>query len=326
MKALWVLLLLGLCPGAAADNPNPIVTTLTLFAGTPSGLWRSKDWAGTWEFVKGTGAPEGVGAVHVIVPLGPWVYLGGEGGLYFSEDFGLTWTQLFKTAPVLSLCPSRYPQADPTVFVGTPDGLLKSSDAGRHFAPTPLKGTAVLRIEWPGPALLVATGHGVLTSLDGGESFSGPGAGLPDGETVALAYSSFYSVDPVAFTGVGTEGVFRSSDGTKTWVRSGLRGHTVTDLFWLGRSLYAVTGEGLFRSEDVGESWSALAKVLGAPRKILFPLAPDSGAETLLATESGLYRSTDGGDSWQPAGLKGEAVLCIATFPALERKRNKKPK
>ena len=46
--------------------------------------------------------------------------------------------------------------------------------AGRTFAPTLLRGTRVTRIEWPGPALIVATGHGVLVSPDGG-SFLGLG-------------------------------------------------------------------------------------------------------------------------------------------------------
>ena len=63
----------------------------------------------------------------------------------------------------LSVLPSRYPQADPTIFAGTAGGLLRSPDAGAPSAPRRLSGTAVQRLEWPGPALV----HGDLAGRAG---------------------------------------------------------------------------------------------------------------------------------------------------------------
>jgi photosystem II stability/assembly factor-like uncharacterized protein len=200
----------------------PVVTTLTIFAGAAEGLWRSRDWGGTWEPVeatKGRAAPSG--AVRSIHPLGPRVYVGAERHVLVSDDFGETWTALGVPGLVLAVLPSRYPQADPTLFVGTTEGLLKSPDAGRTFDRPALAGIPVGRLEWPGPALVVATGRGVMVSMDGGASFTGPGTGLPEGAVLSIALSSFFVADPVIFAGTVADGVFRSRNGGKTWSPAG---------------------------------------------------------------------------------------------------------
>jgi hypothetical protein len=288
----------------------PIVTSLTLFAGSPGGLWRSGDWGTSWQLVRPS-------ATHTILPLGPRVFVGNEAGVLLSEDFGQIWTDVALAQPVRAILPSRYPQSDPTVFAGTATGLLKSEDAGRTFRPTPVADTPVNRLEWPGPALVLATGRGVLISEDAGATFRPAGEGLPAGEVRALALSSFFAVDPVLFAGVGEAGVFRSQDGGRTWRASGLDGHTVHDLLWLGPMLYAATDRGVFRSEDAGARWAPLGEGLAgrAALRLMFPLAPASGAEVFLGTDDGVYRTTDGGHHWVKSGLAGERILSLATFP-----------
>src|SRR6185503_5716885 len=140
--AAALLALAGLLGSSAAwtqEAGSQVVTSLTLFAGTPSGLWRSTNWGGKCERV--VGKPEGVslaeaGTVRGILPVGRQVYVAAETGLYFSEDFGQTWKKLGLDVPVYTVLPSRYTNADPTVFVGTADGLYKSAEAGKTFAPT----------------------------------------------------------------------------------------------------------------------------------------------------------------------------------------------
>jgi photosystem II stability/assembly factor-like uncharacterized protein len=315
--------------GAPADT-NPIVTTLALFAGTPSGLRLSRDWGNTWERRDPAAADglETAGAVRVILPLGPTVFLGGEGGLYESDDFGLKWERLGVLGSVQCILLSRYYNIEPTIFAGTREGLLKSDDGGHTFHATALRGTPVTRLEWPGPALVAATGRGVLVSTDSGASFGGPGEGLPSGGVRALALSSFYPIDPVIFAGVGSHGVFRSGDGARTWTAAGLPDHLVTDLAWLGPFLYAVTDRGLYRTEDMGGFWTPLRDGLNGvvPIRIFFPAAP-SGAEAFLGTDRGIYRTPDGGQHWLPTGFKDDAVLTLAAFPItppLGGKRKKK--
>jgi photosystem II stability/assembly factor-like uncharacterized protein len=310
-------------PGAA-----PVVTSLTLFAGTREGLWRSRDWGGSWQAVEGRGAEAlaDFGAVRALQPLGPQVFAAGDGGVAMSEDFGQTWLRVSEARGVRCMVTSRFLQADPTVFIGTDAGLLRSSDAGRHFKPTALSGTAVQRLEWPGPALVAATGDGVRFSLDGGDTFSPAGSGLPPGEVRALALSSFFLVDPVLFAAPATGGVFRSADGGRTWVAAGLTGRQVADLVWLGPLLYAATDDGVHRSEDGGAHWMRLDQGLRRARatRLLFPLAPDVGAEVFLGTDDGLFRSSDGGEHWSSSGLAGRVVLTIGTFPPPQRILGKK--
>lgn len=312
---------------AWSQEGGQVVTSLTLFAGTPSGLWRSTNWGGKWERV--VGRSEGVslaeiGAVRGILPIGRQVYVAAEAGLFFSEDFGQTWKKLGLDVPVYTVLPSRYTNADPTVFAGTADGLYKSADAGKTFAPTLLRGTPVTRLEWPGPALILTTGHSVLVSQDGATSFTS-GTGLPEGTPHGLAVSSFFARDPVLFTAVGSSGVFRSGDGGRSWTAAGLEGRSVRDLVWLGPILFAATDDGLFRSDDAGQKWVLATGLAARPAaQLIFPLAPDSGLEAFLATEDGIVHTADGGAHWKAAGAPDDRVLCLATFPPPDRGKMRK--
>jgi photosystem II stability/assembly factor-like uncharacterized protein len=314
-----VLALSGL---AAAQSPPPnVVTSLTLFAGTSEGFFRTGDWGRTWEplkYKREEAEPLAFGSVWSVLPVGPHVYAGGTDGLALSDDFGQTWRAMDVGTTALAVLPSRYPQVDPTILVGTAGGLLKSLDGGRTFQPTALKGAAVLRIEWPGPALVLGTSQGVRVSQDSAASLVEVGTGAPSGGVQALALSAFYAVDPVLFAGFGMSGVYRSPDGGKTWLPAGLEGHGVTDLVWLGPFLYAVSDRGVFRSEDLGKTWTPLNTGLkdAVPSRILFPLAPAAGAEAFLATDRGIFHTPDGGQHWSPAGLAGQKVVSLGTFPA----------
>jgi photosystem II stability/assembly factor-like uncharacterized protein len=319
--------LLASRPGAAQEGQ--IVSSLTLFAGTADGLWRSTNWGGSWERVLGRTSGvrlDRLGAARAILPVGVQVFVGGDGGLYMSEDFGETWAPLSVTPGIRSLLLSRWPQADPTVFAGTGEGLLRSRDGGRTFQPTALTGSSVHRLEWPGPALVVACDRGLLVTRDEGARFEGPGQGLVPGPVRAMALSSYFAVDPVLFAAPASGGVLRSSDGGASWTGSGLDGEFVGDLVWLGPFLYAAGEHGFYRSQDAGASWSRLSESPGRPARLLFPLAPAAGLEAFLATDRGIFRTADAGEHWTLSGLGGQDVLTIATFPPPDPTPAKKPR
>jgi len=285
LGAASALLLLAAASGSAQQGA--IVTSLTLFAGTAEGLWRSTDWAGSWQAVRGRTSGvrlDGIGSVRAIHTMATQVWLGGDDGLYVSADFGETWTPLSLIRGVRQALPSRWPQADPTVFVGTGEGVLRSIDGGRTFEPTALAGTTVHRLEWPGGALVVACDRGLLVSRDLGARFEGPGTGLPEGPVRAMALSSFFSIDPVLFAAPASGGVFRSSDGGATWAAAGLSGETVGDLVWLQPFLYAAGDSGFHRSQDAGVTWTRLSASPGRPVRLMFPLAPAAGLEAFQLT------------------------------------------
>jgi photosystem II stability/assembly factor-like uncharacterized protein len=320
------------CAGLLAAVPvvspqGTIVTSLTLFAGTADGLWRSTNWASSWEHVGGTLSGvrlDGLGAARAVVPLANEVWLAGDGGLYYSQDFGDTWAPLSLVRDIRALLLSRWPAADPTVFVGTKTGLLRSRDGGRTFQPTALGEGSVHRLEWPGGAVVVASDRGLLVSRDEGGHFEGPGNGLPTGAAHAMAISSYFLVDPVLFTAPDSGGVFRSSDGGASWTSCGLGDEYVGDLVWLGPFLYAAGERGFYRSQDAGATWTRLAASPGRPARLMFPLAPAAGLEAFLATDRGLFRTTDAGEHWTPAGFAGQEVHTVATFPAPEEGKKRR--
>lgn len=333
---LLAALLLLAPPPAPAQVPardTSVVTTLTLFAGTTRGLFRSRDWGESFELVVGRspGDPlDRLGPVGCILPQGPPVLVGADSGVYYSPDFGETWKRLAESGPCQTLLGSRYPLADRTLFLGTPAGLLRSSpeiftpeEAPRVFAPTAVAAGRVARVEWPGPQLFVATSLGLFVSSDAGATAAPVGrdavAALPEGEVTALAVSAFFAADPALVVAVGTLGVFGSGDGGRRWSAAGLAGRRVNDLVWLGPFLYAATDRGLFRTEDLGRNWVALdAGIEGrAATRLLFPLAPASGAEAFLGTDRGIYWTGDGGLHWRSLApnLAGETIRVLATFP-----------
>ncbi len=321
---LLALLVAGAAPLAAQIGAGTVVTTLTLFAGNDDGLWRSRDWGGSWELVRDPALLD-LGAVRVVQPLGRRVWLGGAGGLFLSEDFGQTWKRRGELKDVYALSASRFPEADPTVFVGTDRGLFKSADDGERFEPTALQGIRVTRLEWPGPALVVGTDSGLRVTLDNARTWHVAPRGLASGRVRSLAPSAYFLIDPVLFAGVAEAGVQRSTDGGATFTLAGLAGRRVDDLMWMGLSLYAASDDGLYRSDDTGRSFARIGAGLGdaAVTSLLFPLAPDSAAEFFVGTERGLFRTLDGGLHFEPTGFKA-AVAVVATFPPPAPPRQRK--
>lgn len=297
----------------------PVITTLTMFAGTDGGLFRTRDWGGKWEPVTLPGedvAPPDAAPVRLVRPYGLEVYVGGDRGLYHSMDFGETWKRLPLEENPFAVLTSRYAPADPTVYVGTGGGLFHSVDPMRGFRRLPLAG-AVYRLEWPGPHMVAATSAGVFVSEDG-ETFTGPGEGMPARHVRALAVSGFFAVDPVILAAADDAGVFRSGDAGATWASIGLEGKAVSDLFWLGPFLYACAHDGLYRTVDLGRKWERLSERDlrdRTPSILLFPLAPDSGAEFFIGTQNGVYKTQDGGERFVFAGLGERRVLALGTFP-----------
>jgi photosystem II stability/assembly factor-like uncharacterized protein len=300
---------------AASDSAH---RGLTLLAGTMRGLYRSFDWGLSWDLLgkkEGEGL-EDIGAVRSISTIGSSAFAGGDAGVFLSTDFGLTWKKRSSEGPILSILSSRYPGVDPTVFLGAATGLLRSN-GGADPEATALKDAAVFQIVWPGPDLFLGTSRGLFVSYSMGQLVE-PAATLPLEATRAIVLSRYYPNDPVIVVGVGQQGAFRSRDRGKTWTAAGLEGRAVLDLVWVGPEIFAVTDEGLWRSDNVGGSWTRIRANLPEgvlPLRLAFPAAPDLGSEALLCTNRGLWRSMDGGATWELAGLKGEHVLCMTPFP-----------
>lgn len=253
---LRLLLLTAIISVAAlAQQVNP-----ALFAGL---RWRSI-------------GPYRSGNIYAVagVPSDPTVYYLGlpEGGVWKTSDGGTMWQPVFDAEAVPSIGSVAVADSRPeTVYVGTGDpagwsftpgqGMFKTTDGGRTWTRIGLADAAYI------PALLVDP-HNPNLVLAGA---LGPRTGATPGE----------------------RGVFRSTDGGRSWKQVLEPGGGIADMAW-----------------DYADP-----KVVYATVQHGFGFIRPG---TTAAPEPGLYRSSDEGATWKPitgSGLPaqmGEATVAVA--------------
>lgn len=246
-----------------------------------------------------------VAAVDVVLADRNVVYVGGAtGGLFKSDDGGLSWTPVFDDEPALGIGAISVHQANPdVVWVGTGEGNPRNS---------------------------AGVGRGVFKSIDGGRSWRA--MGLEHSERIARIVTHPDDPDVVWVGAMGPawsdgdeRGVYRTTDGGATWERVLERGprtgvadmvmdpsnpdHLLVAMWEFRRDPWFFTsggpGSGLFETHDGGDSWRELGPEDGLPSGDLgriglafAPSDPDVVYALVEATKSALLRSDDGGVSF----------------------------
>ena len=218
-----------------------------------------------------------------------------------------------------------------SLFVaGLPGGLAYTIDAGQRWFAARIDQTrqpvtcfaASPAFSRDGVVLAGTHGDGILRSTDGGRYWNLSNFGLRHFEVFALAATADWTRSERLFA--ATEGgVYKSPNGGRAWRPAGsaLQGLTVLSLAWLpergaaspgGGLLFAGTeSDGLFRSQDNGQTWQQLD--LGGDSGPVNSLVALPGEGVLAGTSAmGLLHSGDAGLSWQPRGPQDAAALCLA--------------
>ena len=167
----------------------------------------------------------------------------------------------------------------------------------------------------------------ILRSDDGGETWSEFPAGMTNHSNFSsINVSPYFADDQIVFATTEEDGIFISLNGGRSWQRT--NGNLPTRRFSAsamarsarGTPVVFVTGTngGLFRTDDLGESWTA---VLPPTHTIaLLALSPDfQDDSTILIVDARmrLRSSQDGGQVWIDHGriLEAGNVYALAIAP-----------
>lgn len=246
-----------------------------------------------------------------------WYIAVGSGGVWKTQNAGVTWQPLFDKQKVYSTgCVTIDPIQPTTVWVGTGENV-----GGRH----------------------ISFGDGIYKSEDGGNTWKNMGLTKSEHISKIIVHPENSDVIYVAVQGPlwtkgGERGFYRSEDGGVNWEK------TLGNEEWTGVTdiemdpnnpdvLYAATwdrhrtiaaymgggpGTGLHKSTDGGKSWKALKKGLpvGNLGKIGLAVSPQKSNVVYAAIEKDrrtgeVYRSEDYGLSWK----KMSSTVSGATGP-----------
>jgi photosystem II stability/assembly factor-like uncharacterized protein len=226
------------------------------------------------------------------------------GGVWKTTDGGASWSPIFDNEPVASIGAIALAPSNPgIIYVGTGEQCLRNE---------------------------ISYGNGVYKSLDGGKTWTN--IGLRDSRHIAKILVDPHNPDIVYVAAIGhafgpneERGVFRSSDGGKTWQKILYVDDKTgaTDLVFdpnnpniLFAAMYQVRraawtmisggpGSGLYKSTDAGSTWMHIeghglpGGILGRIGVAVSQANSNRVYAMIEAKENALYRSDDGGDTWR---------------------------
>ena len=265
------------------------------------GLFRSRDYGLTW-FQANQGRPVGGALAIAVDPLdSTHLLLGTDAGLLASRNGGLDWEQQAPNTLIGPILAVAFDPAGVRVLAATEHALFRTDD-GLYWQPSPTPaGVTPVRAIVPdghaGHAYLLGWQR-ILRTYDWGASWDAVGADMPDAPVTALVVAG-----GELFAVVAGE-VWASSDDGSSWQprQIGLPAGSVQTLGTSAdhnSTVCAAGADQVFRSTDLGLSWSPVGKRLADSDTEIRALAADAaGSELVLSTHRGLYASQDGGGTW----------------------------
>jgi DNA-binding beta-propeller fold protein YncE len=318
----------GACGSAHNSNYSTLPTLNLCTAGTPSTVNGIGPW--TWACA---GVGGGTTASCSAAQAG--------GIVHRSSDSGVTWTAgkagIGFNEGTNTILPSPFYASDRTLFIGTTNGIYRSSDSGDSW----MQVHSNYRIMSLAASPAYASDHtlfagaflsGFYKSTDGGSSWYPSNTGLGDTRIASLAVSPAFATDRTLYAGLYFNGVYKSSDGGASWsaVNTGIdalnvNAMAISPAFVTDRTIFAVTSDGIFyadgqhyhvfKSTNAGTTWSlADSGLSGAVTSLAISPAFASDQTLFAATATGTYKTTDSGNTWTRVhtAVSGNSVVAIS--------------
>lgn len=253
-------------------------------------------------------------------------------GIFRTTDAGQSWGALPKQAPRAGKTISIDPIDSATIFVGGGFGVSKSTDRGQSWSSTDLYGMPPDRVQAlaidPLDTSRVYVGtelSGVFASTDAAQSWKQASLGLRASAVCAIAAAP---TDPVVLYAAMCDdetSLYKSILGSDSWQPigaglgyGGFLAPTALAVDPLNpKTVYAGTPNGVYRSDDAGESFSRTnSGETVANGFVLLRTSPPTLC--VSGRESGVLCSTNGGASWRPqrSGLPSTRESYISKLAA----------
>jgi len=281
---------------------NPTVLSLAtlgseLFAATHGGgVFRSTNKGTTW-----SPANNGLGgSTSSLAVIGSFLFAGEfstSGGVFRSDNLGSSWTRVGTITDQIG----TLAVIDTILFAQTRQtGVYRSTDYGTSWIPVntglPIDTTICLLAPFD-TILYAGTSIGLYCSTDYGDNWT-----EVDMVTNDMVFNSA-SIGTTLFIGTGNGGIYSTDDGTNWKTVTTSLYHNC--LYAHGSDLFAGTSRGVYRSEDLGETWTeGFAGLISTSVRAMMTWGDYLYAVTL----SGTFRSNDGGISWTSFGPGGHSI------------------
>ncbi|MCB0209126.1 MAG: hypothetical protein KDJ52_07345 [Anaerolineae bacterium] len=280
-----------------------------------AGLWQLTS-SGDWTRLDGDDFFSTTDATE-LVQIDATLYAAGDLGLFYSRDGGHAWRKVDGLpATITDLIID--PDTPANRIAATPAGLYRSRDTGHTWEAVSPPWTIWNLALGPQGRLFAGRSNGLVWSDDWGEANSEWHAAEDMKKVYILSVNPHPVEADTVWTGTWGNNIGVSSDGGRHLapLHNGLETLSGLDLIWhpTPGQVTLATFEGLYRTDDGGQSWFKLPGPL-AQQTVYSLLQTDDGTIWAGATD-GLWRSQDYGVTWTPIeALPQTAVIRLDRLP-----------
>lgn len=309
------------------------------------GLLRSDDGGLTWEVRNGSGANtlddlSSFGGINIDPRDSDRMVVGGrwrgctsgtqfDGGMYTSDDGGLTWTNRLFTTEIHEI--ARDPVVLDTLWAGSDDGVYKSVDNGQAWTlqtfpglPSGFVGRAEIAIAPSAPDTVYAlfsNARQIWRTTDGGASWNlmASGSDACDGQ---CSYNLVIRVDPTDPDIVyrGTVRIFKSLNGGANWFAltsgwgSAQQVHQDTHVLLMHPTeadTFYVSGDGgIWKSENGGTTFTNRNGNLNITQFYDVGVDANDPEKICGGAQDNSSLARDGNDVWERQAVTGDGFVC----------------